>query len=168
MPQGAPGRAADVKGEMATTFQCAWRSAVYRFATVRPNQGFTLLELLVVVLVIALLAGYVGPKLFGEIGKARSKTAAAQMKTLSSALDRYRLDTGRLPSTDQGLKALVQDPGVRGWHGPYLDNDVPLDPWSHPYVYSAPGKTGRDYDLMSYGADGKPGGTGEDADIAAH
>jgi general secretion pathway protein G len=141
---------------------------VYRPSSTRSKKGFTLLELLVVLLVIALLAGYVGPKLFGEIGKARVKTATAQMKTLSGALDRYRLDTGRLPSTDQGLKALVQNPGVKGWHGPYIDNDVPLDPWGNPYVYRAPGQSGRDYDLLSYGADGKPGGTGEDADIVGH
>jgi general secretion pathway protein G len=132
------------------------------------RRGFTLLELLVVLLIIALLAGYVGPKLFGEVGKARSKTAASQMKGIESALDRYRLDTGRYPSTDQGLPALMTNVGnVTGWDGPYMSSAIPNDPWGKPYVYRSPGEGGKDYDLMTYGADGKPGGTGEDADIIA-
>ncbi len=132
----------------------------------RKPGGFTLLELLVVLLIIALLAGYVGPKLFGEIGKARSKTAASQMKSISDALDRYRLDTGRFPSTDEGLQALSVNPGnLQGWAGPYMNNDVPPDPWgAH---FRVPGETGKDYDLLTLGADGKPGGSGEDADIVA-
>jgi len=130
--------------------------------------GFTLLELLVVLLIIALLAGYVGPKLFGEIGKARSKTAASQMKSIADALDRYRLDTGRFPTSEEGLQALSDDPGnLRGWAGPYMNNEVPPDPWGAPYVFRTPGEGGKDYDLLTLGADGKPGGTGEDADIVA-
>lgn len=130
------------------------------------RKGFTLLELLVVLLIIALLAGYVGPRLFGEIGKAKSKTAQSQMKEIATALDRYRLDAGQYPPTEIGLSALVTQPtGVKNWHGPYLAKEVPADPWGHPYVYRHPGQGGHDYDLMSLGADGKPGGTGEDADI---
>jgi general secretion pathway protein G len=129
-------------------------------------RGFTLLELLVVLLIIALLAGYVGPKLFGEVGKARSKTAASQMKGIESALDRYRLDTGHYPTTEAGLPALMTNVGnTSGWDGPYMSSAVPNDPWGKPYIYRSPGENGKDYDLMTYGADGKPGGTGEDADI---
>lgn len=138
-------------------------------ATGRSCRGFTLLELLVVLLIIALLAGYVGPKLFGEIGKAREKTAAAQMRSLSGALDRYRLDLGRYPSSSDGLQVLMVAPaGATGWRGPYLSGDVPLDPWGKPYVYRQPGSGGKDYDLLSLGADGQPGGSGEDADIVGH
>ena len=137
-------------------------------STRRRAGGFTLLELLVVLLIIALLAGYVGPKLFGEIGKARSKTAASQMKSIADALDRYRLDTGRFPSTDEGLRALSVNPGnLHGWAGPYMNNDVPPDPWGAQYVFRMPGESGKDYDLLTLGADGKAGGTGEDADIVA-
>src|SRR6201991_1472784 len=129
-------------------------------------RGFTLLELLVVLLIIALLAGYVGPKLFGEVGKARSKTAASQMKGIESALDRYRLDTGHYPPGDAGLPALMTNPGnTPGWEGPYMTSAIPNDPWGKPYIYRVPGENGKDYDLFTYGADGKPGGTGEDADI---
>ena len=132
------------------------------------GKGFTLLELLVVLLIIALLAGYVGPKLFGEGGKAKTTTAMSQMKSLSDALDRYRLDTGKFPSTQDGLKSLMHDPGnTTHWEGPYMSNDIPDDPWGHPYVYRSPGQNGKDFDLLTYGADGKPGGTGEDADIQA-
>jgi general secretion pathway protein G len=131
-------------------------------------RGFTLLELLVVLLIIALLAGYVGPKLFGEVGKARSKTAASQMKGIESALDRYRLDTGHYPPTDAGLPALMTNVGnTPGWDGPYMSSQIPNDPWGKPYIYRSPGENGKDYDLMTYGADGKPGGSGEDADIIA-
>ncbi|SPB18700.1 type II secretion system protein GspG [Caballeronia novacaledonica] len=132
----------------------------------RRRRGFTLLELLVVLLIIALLAGYVGPKLFGEVGKARSKTAASQMKGIESALDRYRLDTGHFPSTDAGLAALMTNVGnTTGWEGPYMSSAIPNDPWGKPYIYRSPGEGGKDFDLMTYGADGKPGGSGEDADI---
>ena len=130
--------------------------------------GFTLLELLVVLLIIALLAGYVGPKLFGEVGKAKSKTAASQMAGIASALDRYRLDTGQFPGTDAGLHALQANPGnVPGWEGPYMNGVIPQDPWGRPYNYRSPGEGGKDYDLSTFGADGKPGGKGEDTDIIA-
>lgn len=128
-------------------------------------RAFTLLELLVVVAIIALLAGYVGPKYFGQIGKAEVKVVRAQIDGMEKALDQYRLDVGRYPSTEQGLNALVTQPaGIDRWAGPYLKKQVPLDPWGHPYVYKFPGAHG-DFDLLSYGRDGAPGGSGENADI---
>jgi general secretion pathway protein G len=127
--------------------------------------GFTLLELLVVVAIIGLLAGYVGPKYFGQLGKAEVKATRAQIDGLDKALDQFRLDVGHYPSTDQGLNALLAKPaGLSRWAGPYLKKDVPLDPWGKPYIYKSPGDHG-DYDLSSLGRDGSAGGTGEDADI---
>jgi general secretion pathway protein G len=127
--------------------------------------GFTLLELLVVVAIIGLLAGYVGPKYFGQIGKAEVKEARAQIDALEKSLDAYRLDTGHYPTTAQGLNALTAaPPGTTNWSGPYLKKGVPPDPWGRPYQYKSPGDHG-DYDVWSYGKDGAPGGTGENADI---
>lgn len=131
------------------------------------SKGFTLLELLVVVAIIGLLAGYVGPKYFGQLGKAEVKAARAQISALEKALDHYRLDTGHYPSTEQGLAALVKKPGTEPkWAGPYLQKDVPLDPWGKAFLYKSPGQHG-DFDLSSLGRDGKPGGSGEDADITS-
>jgi general secretion pathway protein G len=127
--------------------------------------AFTLIELLVVVAIIGLLAGYVGPKYFGQLGKAEVKAARAQIDAIEKALDQYRLDTGRYPTTEQGLNALISQPtGVAKWAGPYLKKGLPLDPWSKPYLYKSPGQHG-DVDVFSYGRDGTPGGTGEDADV---
>lgn len=127
--------------------------------------GFTLLELLVVVAIIGLLAGYVGPKYFGQLGKAEIKAARAQLDAMEKALDQYRLDVGRYPSSEQGLAALVTQPaGVTKWAGPYLKKGLPVDPWNRPYLYKSPGEHG-EADLFSYGRDGTPGGSGEDADI---
>lgn len=127
--------------------------------------GFTLLELLVVVAIIGLLAGYVGPRYFGQIGKAEVKVARAQMDALEKALDAYRLDVGRYPTSELGLAALmVNAGGVSKWSGPYLKKGIPPDPWDHPYSYKSPGEHG-EFDLISFGRDGKPGGNGEDADI---
>jgi len=127
--------------------------------------AFTLLELLVVVAIIGLLAGYVGPKYFGQLGKAETKAARAQIDALEKALDQYRLDVGRYPTTEQGLNALVNQPGgVSKWAGPYLKKGLPLDPWDKPYLYKSPGEHG-EVDIFSYGRDGTPGGSGEDADI---
>jgi general secretion pathway protein G len=128
--------------------------------------GFTLLELLVVMVIIGLLAGYVGPKYFGQIGKSEIKVARAQLDALEKALDQYRLDTGHYPPMESGLAALMERPSTETkWDGPYLKKTVPLDPWGRPYIYKLPGEHG-DYDLLSYGKDGQPGGTGEATDIA--
>ena len=127
--------------------------------------GFTLIELLVVVVIIGLLAGLVAPRYFGQVGKSNVNIARAQIDSLGKALDTYRLDVGAYPTTDQGLQALITKPdGVDRWAGPYLQKQVPPDPWTRPYRYKAPGDHG-DYDLYSYGADGQPGGTGENVDI---
>ena len=129
--------------------------------------GFTLLELLVVMVIIGLLAGYVGPKLFGQIGKSEVKATRAQLDGFGKALDQYRIDTGHYPGTEQGLAALVAQPaGETRWQGPYLAKAIPKDPWGNDYRYTSPGEHG-DYDLLSYGKDGRPGGEGEDADITS-
>ena len=131
----------------------------------RTARGFTLLELLVVVAIIGLLVAYVGPRYVSQIGKSETAAARAQIEALAKAIDTYRLDTGRFPSTAQGLAALLVRPaGEAKWNGPYLQKDVPLDPWGKPYFYRMPGAK-RDYELMSYGRDGAPGGTGDNADI---
>jgi general secretion pathway protein G len=137
------------------------------FARVREQavNGFTLLELLVVMVIIGLLAGYVGPKYFAQIGKSEVKVARAQIDALEKALDQYRLDTGHYPSAEQGLAALFTNPNNEPkWAGPYLKKDVPLDPWGNPFVYKIPG-VHSEFDLLSYGKDGQPGGSGEAADI---
>ncbi len=132
----------------------------------RQASGFTLLELLVVIVIIGLLASYVGPRYFSQLGKSEVTTAKAQMQALARALDHYRLDVGHYPSTEQQLNALVVKPGNEAkWNGPYLQNAVPRDPWGQPYVYRLPGQKG-DFDLISYGKDGAPGGTGDNADIS--
>lgn len=129
------------------------------------QQGFTLLELLVVMVIIGLLASYVGPKFFAQIGKSEVKTAHAQIDSLEKALDQYRLDVGHYPTNEQGLAALMAAPnGEKRWSGPYLKKAVPNDPWGNPYVYRLPGEHG-EYDLLSYGKDGQPGGSGEAEDI---
>ena len=128
-------------------------------------KGFTLLELLVVIVIIGLLAGYVAPRYFSQVGKSEVQVARAQIDSLEKALDQYRLDVRRYPSAEQGHDALVSAPqGEAGWSGPYLKKAVPSDPWGRAYVYRMPGTKG-DFDLFSLGKDGKPGGTGEDADI---
>ncbi|MBA4261271.1 MAG: type II secretion system protein GspG [Comamonadaceae bacterium] len=133
----------------------------------RRGAGFTLLELLVVMVIIGLLAGFVGPRFFAQIGKSEVKTARAQIDALGKALDQYRLDLGRYPSSEEGLAALNEKPGdSTRWQGPYLKKGVPQDPWGQAYVYKAPGEHG-EYDLLSLGKDGKPGGTGEDQDIVS-
>ena len=117
--------------------------------------------------IIGLLAGYVGPKLFAQIGKSEVKAARAQIDALGKSLDQYRIDVGRYPSSQQGLAALRSAPaGEARWAGPYLAKGVPPDPWGNAYQYSAPGVHG-DYDLQSLGKDGRPGGSGEDADLVS-
>lgn len=132
---------------------------------VRRPYGFTLIELLIVMVILGLLAALVGPRMFGKVGKSKQKAAKAQIGLFETALDTYRLDVGKYPTTEQGLEALRRKPdGVENWDGPYLPKEIPLDPWGHPYIYRCPGEHG-DYDIISYGADGRPGGSGEDADI---
>ena len=130
----------------------------------RPR-GFTLLELLVVMVIIGLLVGYVGPRFFSQVGKSEVKAARAQLNAFEKALDQYRLDTGHYPSTEQGLAVLYTRPANEPkWDGPYLKKNIPPDPWGKPYVYRSPGEHG-EVDLLSYGNDGQPGGSGEAGDI---
>ncbi len=137
----------------------------YNKNNVLRSSGFTLLELLVVMVIIGLLAGYVGPKYFEQIGKSETKTARAQIDALGKALDQYRLDTGHYPSNEQGLDALNKAPTNEAkWSGPYLKKSVPNDPWDKPYLYKSPGEHG-DYDLYSLGKDGQLGGTKESEDV---
>lgn len=130
------------------------------------SDGFTLLELLVVMVIIGLLASFVGPRYFSQIGKSEVKSAKAQIDALEKALDQYRLDLGRYPTTEQGLVALVSRPANEAkWDGPYLKKTVPADPWGSPYAYKFPGEHNNEFDLWSFGKDGQPGGTGANEDI---
>lgn len=140
----------------------------YRSTRRTRGAGFTLLELLVVIVIIGLLAAYVGPKYFAQLGKSEVTIAKAQMEAFEKSLDTYRLDVGRYPTTEEGMGALMAAPPAAGakWNGPYLKKGVPKDPWGHPYQYRAPGAKS-DYEIISTGKDGQPGGTGENADIVS-
>jgi general secretion pathway protein G len=128
--------------------------------------GFTLLDVLMVIVIIGLLAAYVGPKYFAQLGKSEITVAKAQIESFEKALDTYRLDVSRYPTTEEGLKALLtKPPTALKWNGPYLKKEVPQDPWGHPYVYRAPGSKG-EFEILSYGKDGQPGGSDGDADIS--
>lgn len=133
------------------------------------NIGFTLIEMLVVLVIIGLLAGLVGPKLFTKVDSSKVQTAQTQIKMLKGALETLRLDIGTFPSEADGLAILNQPPTDEKlkakWKGPYLDEALPLDPWGNPYQYSLPGSNGQPFALYSFGADGKKGGEGNDADI---
>jgi general secretion pathway protein G len=144
-----------------------WQEAGGR-ALRRSQAGFTLIELLVVIIIIGLLAALVGPKLFGRVGKGKQAAAQAQIELFGAALDNFRLDVGRYPTGDEGLRALLVNPGgVENWDGPYLKKqELPVDPWTHAYVYKAPGEHG-DYDIVSYGGDGVAGGDGENQDVVS-
>ena len=131
---------------------------------IKNRQGFTLIELLVVMVILGLLAALVGPKMFSHVGAANQKAAKTQIEMLGQGLDAFRLDVGRYPTTAEGLNALITNPGVEGWNGPYLKKGVPNDPWKRPYQYEAPGQHG-DYDLISLGADWAAGGEGENKDV---
>lgn len=128
--------------------------------------GFTLLELLVVMAIIGLLAAYVGPKYFSQLGRSEQQVAKAQIESFAKALDTFRLDNGRYPTTSEGLGALLNKPAnAANWHGPYLSKEVPLDPWGKAYAYKAPGANGREYAIISYGSDGQQGGADTATDI---
>lgn len=132
-----------------------------------PLLGFTLLELLVVIVIIGLLAAYVGPRYFAQLGKSERTTAKAQIEGFGRALDAFRLDTGHYPRNDQGLAALYARPADEPrWNGPYLQKAPPPDPWGHAYVYRSPGLAGADFDLLSLGKDGRPGGDGDNTDLS--
>ena len=129
------------------------------------QSGFTLMELLVVLAILGLLMSLVGPRVLSQLGGAKTKTAAIQIKDLEQSLEMYKLDVGRFPSTDEGLAALVVRPASStGWNGPYLKSDVPVDPWKREYHYKYPGEH-TEVDIFSYGQNGTPGGEGEDADV---
>ena len=134
----------------------------------RDQRGFSLIELLVVIIILGLLAGLVGPRLFGRVGQSKQAAARAQIELFGAALDQYRLDVGAYPPGAAGLQALVQNPNVPTWNGPYLKKpQVPLDPWERPYQYKCcPGDHG-DYDIWTLGADGAPGGGGEGVDVTS-
>jgi general secretion pathway protein G len=133
----------------------------------RDQRGFTLIELLVVVIILGLLAALVGPRFFGRIGQSKQVAARSQITLLEQALEQFRLDAGRYPTTQEGLQALQTNPGnVTGWEGPYLKKDIPRDPWGSPYQYKSPGDHG-EFDLWSFGSDNAPGGDGEAADVTS-
>jgi len=134
----------------------------------RRQAGVTLIEMMVVVVIIALFAALVLPRMMGQADKARKTAARAQINAFMTALGSYKLDTGGYPTTEQGLQALRAKPeNVNGWQGPYTDKEIDNDPWGHPYLYRFPGEHGDEPDLVSYGADGQPGGDGTNADIVS-
>ncbi|MCX5847542.1 MAG: type II secretion system major pseudopilin GspG [Deltaproteobacteria bacterium] len=133
----------------------------------KPNKkGFTLVEILVVMVIIGLIAALVGPRLFPKLGKGKQSATKAQIELLGQTLDQFRLDVGRYPTTQEGLNALTVNPGVEKWDGPYLKKELPNDPWGRAYNYQCPGTHG-EYDLFSYGRDGALGGEGEDQDVVS-
>jgi general secretion pathway protein G len=134
--------------------------------TIRKQSGFTLLELLVVLGIIAMLAGLVGPQVMKHMAESKIKAAKVQIEDLAQTLDMYKLDVGSYPTSEQGLNALIESPdGAQRWNGPYLrKSKVPLDPWNNEYKYSSPGEHGK-FDIVSMGADGSEGGEGEDKDL---
>ena len=143
------------------------RAARPRRPALLDQAGFTLIELLIVVIILGVLAALVGPRLFGRVGQSRQAAARVQIELLGAALDQFKLDVGRYPTSQEGLQALQQSPGnAPGWEGPYLKKDVPRDPWGNPYQYRSPGEHG-EYDVSSFGSDGQPGGEGEAADVTS-
>jgi len=125
------------------------------------NKGFTMIELLIVIVILGLLMSLVAPKMFSKVGSTKSKTAMIQMEMLSTSLDTYRLDIGDYPTNLNELR----NSSIESWDGPYIPKEVPLDPWGNPYIYKIPGKDGNSYSLQSYGKNGTQGGEGEDKDV---
>jgi len=139
-----------------------------RAIRMRGAAGITLIELLVVVTIIAMFAGLVGPRLFRQVGRSRATAARAQINSFQTALGVYKLDTGRFPTTEQGLEALRRQPdGEQRWDGPYLPQEIPVDPWGNEYIYRFPGEYGDEPDIISFGLDGQEGGEGEDTDVVS-
>lgn len=158
-----------VKGSVMRSIgdQGAKLHRVFALRRVAQQAGFTLLELLVVIVIIGLLAGLVAPRYFDQVSKSNTKVARAQIESLEKSLDQYRLDIGRYPTTEQGLAALfTKPPNVEKWQGPYLKKAVPADPWGNAYQYKSPGEHG-EYDVISLGSDAQVGGTGEAADVTS-
>jgi general secretion pathway protein G len=144
------------------------QNSVVRIRTRRRQRGITLIEMLVVVTIIALFAALVGPRMFGQADKAKRTAARAQINSFMTALGSYKLDTGTFPPTEGGLQALRMKPeAATQWAGPYLPQDIPMDPWGHPYLYKYPGDHGDEPDIISLGSDGQPGGEGVAADIVS-
>ena len=139
---------------------------MFRNQRLSNEKGFTLVELLVVLVILGLLAALVGPQLFPKLGKGKQSAAKAQIELFGQALDQFRLDVGRYPTSQEGLTALVTNSGIDKWEGPYLKKGLPNDPWGRPYIYTCPGTHG-EYDIVSYGRDGNPGGEGEDKDVVS-
>lgn len=134
----------------------------------RNRRAFTLIEMLVVVLILAILAALIVPRVVNRAGEAKRAKAASDIATLSSLLQQYRVDNDKFPTTDQGLSALRMQPSdAPNWKGPYTSKELPPDPWGNEYVYESPGPDGQDYLILSYGADGAPGGEGDDADVSS-
>ena len=133
----------------------------------KKEKGFTLIEVLIVMVILGLLAALVGPRMFGKVGKSKQKAAKSQIALLETTLDTYRLDMGKYPTEEEGLQALREKPeDSENWDGPYLAKEVPLDPWGNAYVYVCPGEHG-EYDIISLGGDKNPDGEGEDMDIVS-
>ena len=133
----------------------------------KKDKGFTLIEVLIVMVILGLLAALVGPRMFGKVDTSKQKAAKAQIALFETALDTYRLDVGKYPTGEEGLQALREEPDeAKNWDGPYLSKEIPLDPWGNEYVYVSPGEHG-DYDITSLGADGEQGGEDENLDIVS-